>query len=121
MNDRNVQRVMEIRDLAKKTTALADELIAAMGGKEPAEWARDSIELICRVYNKGSTLSWEDVKAIWADMGKQPQGVAAFLRGDAKIFARMVDGKLSLTMYASELVQEETGLPLEEYAKKIKS
>jgi hypothetical protein len=47
--------------------------------------------------------------------------VAAFLRGDAKIFARMVDGKLSLTMYASELVQEETGLPLEEYAKKIKS
>ena len=80
------------------------------------EWQRDRVELWCRIYNEGSTVTRDKLHSVWKSMGKDVRGLGGFFCGKAPSFTYNAEGKGVLTSTAAENVEFWTGKPIAEYA-----
>jgi len=118
------QKIEEARELLIKATKLLSQIIEIDTYSEEQnleEWMMNRVELWCRIYNEGGLITKEKLHKIWRDeIGKDTRGIGGFFVGKKPSLQWTHDGKVMLTMKASEQVEAWTGRTLKEYSKKYR-
>ena len=115
-------KIQEARNHLAEATKILNSLIDEGGqAVELEDWAKDRVELWCRIYNEGSVVTRERLHEIWGKlMGKDPRGLGGFYSGKPPSLTTIPPDKVALTQTAADSVEEWTGQNIAEYSKRYK-
>ena len=116
-----MNKIEEAKDYLMRATKLLSEFIEKSETKvELEEWMKDRVELWCRIYNEGGSVSQDRFREIWKNMGKNPKGLGGFFTGKPSSIVYDADDNVAITAEATKAILAWTGKTIKEYAKKFK-
>jgi len=83
------------------------------------DWMQRRIEFWCKIYNKSSIVTENEIRNIWQSMGMDNRGLGGFFVGRNPSLTKLLDGRIALTSKASENILAWTGKEISIIAKEF--